>query len=49
MHPQTLQERLMPHAQFETLKRCQQAWRERGIDSDESTIQDEDKDNEDDP
>jgi hypothetical protein len=42
--PQTLQERLMPRAQFEALERCQQAWRDRGVDSDKSTIQDEDKD-----
>jgi hypothetical protein len=34
----------MPHAQFEALERRQQAWRDRGIDSDESTVQDEDKD-----
>ncbi len=46
--PQTLQERLMPCAQFEALKQRRQAWRDRGIDSDESTIQDEDED-EDDP
>ncbi len=39
----------MPHAQFEALKRCQQAWRDRGIDSDKSTVQEEDKDDEDDP
>ncbi len=45
--PQTLQERLMPCAQFEALERCQQG-RDRGVDSGESTIQDEDKD-EDDP
>jgi hypothetical protein len=38
----------MPRAQFEALKRRQQAWRDRGIDSDELTIQDEDED-EDDP
>ncbi len=47
-HPQTLQERLMPHAQFEALKQRQQAWRDRGIDSDKSAVQDEDED-EDDP
>ncbi len=46
--PQTLQERLMPRAQFEGLKRCQQAWHDRGVDSDEETIQDENED-EDDP
>jgi hypothetical protein len=49
-HLQTLQERLMPCAQFEALKRRQQAWRDRGVDSDEETVQDKDKDhNEDDP
>ncbi len=52
MRPQTLQERLMPCAQFEALKRRRQAWRDKGIDSDEETIRDEDKDkdeDEDDP
>jgi hypothetical protein len=51
MRPQTLQERLMPCAQFEALEQCQQAWRDRGIDSDKSTVRDEnkDKDGEDDP
>ncbi len=40
----------MPHAQFEALKQCQQAWRDRGEDSDEETVRDEDEDNnEDDP
>jgi hypothetical protein len=40
----------MPHTQFEALERCQQARRDRGVDSDESSVQDEDKDyNEDDP
>jgi hypothetical protein len=48
MGPQTLQERLMHCAQFEALERCRQAWRDRGVDSDESTIQDKFKD-EDDP
>jgi hypothetical protein len=38
----------MPHAQVEALECRQQAWRDRGIDSDESTIQDKDED-EDDP
>ncbi len=48
--PQTLQERLMPWAQFKALKRHQQAWRDRSVDSDESTIQDKYKDdNVDDP
>ncbi len=39
----------MPRAQYEALKRHQQAWHDWGIDSDKSTIQDEDKDSEDDP
>jgi hypothetical protein len=40
----------MPRAQFEALKRCRQAWRDRGVDSDESTIQDKDEDDDvDDP
>ncbi len=38
----------MPRAQFEALERRQQAWRDRGVDSDKETIQDEDED-EDDP
>ncbi len=42
--PQTLQERLMPHTQFEALERRHQAWRDRGVDSDESAVQDKDKD-----
>jgi hypothetical protein len=50
MGPQTLQERLMPRAQFEALERCRQAWRDRDVDSDKETVQDEDEDdNEDDP
>jgi hypothetical protein len=49
MRPQTLQEKLMPCAQFEAFERHQQARCDRGIDSDEETIQDEDEDdNEDD-
>jgi hypothetical protein len=44
MRPQTLQERLMPHAQFEALEQCRQAWHDRGVDSDESNVQDEDED-----
>jgi hypothetical protein len=44
MRPQTLQERLMPCTQFEALKQRQQAWRDRGDDSDESTVQDKDED-----
>ncbi len=42
--PQTFHERLMPRAQFEALERCQQAWRDRGVDSDEETIRDETED-----
>ncbi len=52
MRPHTLQERLMPRTQFEALEQRRQAWRDRGIDSDEETVRDktnyEDKD-EDDP
>jgi hypothetical protein len=44
MRPQTLQERLMPCAQFEALEQHQQFWHDRGVDSDKSTIQDEDED-----
>jgi hypothetical protein len=44
MRPQTLQERLMPCAQFEALERRQQARRDRGVDSDELTVRDEDVD-----
>jgi hypothetical protein len=40
MHPQILQERLMPCAQFEALKRRWQAQRDRGVDSDKETVQD---------
>ncbi len=50
--PQTFHERLMPRTQFEALKRCRQAWHDRGVDFDEETIQDETKDedeDEDDP
>ncbi len=42
----------MPRTQFEALEQHQQAWRDRGVDSDEETIRDEDKDkdkDEDDP
>ncbi len=40
----------MPHAQFEALERRRQAWRDRGVDSDEETVQDKDEDDdEDDP
>jgi hypothetical protein len=41
-------ERLMPHAQFEARERVRQARRERGVDSDKGTVQDEDKDDGDD-
>ncbi len=34
----------MPCAQFEALKQRQQAWRDRGVESDELTVQDEDED-----
>jgi hypothetical protein len=34
----------MPCAQFEALKRCRQAWHDRGIDSNESTIKDDNND-----
>jgi hypothetical protein len=34
----------MPRAQFEALKQHQQARRDRGVDSDESTVQDKDED-----
>ncbi len=38
----------MPCAQFEALERCQQAWRNRGVDSDKETVQDKDKDDDED-
>ncbi len=38
----------MPRAQFEARERVRQARHERGIDSDEATVQDEDKDDGDD-
>ncbi len=41
MRPQKLQESLMPCAQFEALERCRQAGHEQGIDSDKSTIEDD--------
>jgi hypothetical protein len=44
MCPQNLQERLMPRAQFEALKRRQQAQRDWGVDSNESTIEDDNDD-----
>ncbi len=44
VHPQNLKERLMPCAQFEARERVRQARRKRGIDSDESTVQDKDED-----
>ncbi len=34
----------MPRAQFEALEQRRQSWHDRDIDSDESTVQDEDKD-----
>ncbi len=39
----------MPSAQFDALERRQQAQHDRGFDSDELTVQDEDEDDEDDP
>jgi hypothetical protein len=48
VRPQNLQVRLMPCAQFEAWERVRQARRKRGIDSDKSTIQDEDEDDSDD-
>jgi hypothetical protein len=44
MHPQNLQERLMPCTQFEALERIHQAWCDRGINSDKSTIEDDAED-----
>jgi hypothetical protein len=38
----------MPCAQFEALKRRRQASRDQGVESDKSTVQDEDKDGNDD-
>jgi hypothetical protein len=42
--PQTLQERLMLCAKFEALKACCQARCEQGINSDRSTVKDDDDD-----
>ncbi len=39
---QNLQERLIPHSQFEALETCCQAQRDWGVDSDESTVKDND-------
>jgi hypothetical protein len=39
--PQTFYERLMPPAQFEAPKQRQQAWCDRGVDSDKETLCDE--------
>jgi hypothetical protein len=38
---QNLQERLIPRAQFEALERRQQAWHERGVDSNKLTVKDD--------
>jgi hypothetical protein len=38
---------LMPCAQYEDLEQRRQAWRDRGVDADESTARDEDEDNDD--
>ena len=47
---QTFHEWLMPCTQFEALEQHQQAWCDRGVDSDEETVRDKDKDDdEDDP
>ncbi len=43
-HPQTLQERLMPHTQYEALEARCSAWRERGVNSDKLTAKDDDDD-----
>jgi hypothetical protein len=40
-HPQSLQERLMPCAQFKALEACCQARCERGVDSNKSTVNDD--------
>jgi hypothetical protein len=40
--PQTLQERLIPCAQFEALEAHRQAWHEWGVDSDKLTVKDND-------
>jgi hypothetical protein len=48
VRPQNMQERLMPCAQFEARERVRQAQHERGVDSDKSTVQDEDEDDGDD-
>ncbi len=44
IRPQSLQERLMPCAQFEALEACCQAQCKQGIDSNELTIDDSDND-----
>ena len=44
VHPQNLQERLMPCTQFEARERVRQARHERGVDSDKLNVRDEDKD-----
>jgi hypothetical protein len=41
VRPQSLQERLIPCAQFEALERRPQVRCDRGVDSDESTIEDD--------
>jgi hypothetical protein len=43
-HPQTLQKRLMPRAQFEALEARRQARRKQGVDSNESIINDNNDD-----
>jgi hypothetical protein len=48
LRPQNLQERLMPRAQFEALERRRQVQCKRGVDSDESTVKDDNDNNADD-
>jgi hypothetical protein len=45
--PQTWREMLMPSAQFEDLERRRQTWCDRGNDSNEVTVRDEDEDEDD--
>ncbi len=43
-YPQNLQERLMPHTQFEALETCRQARHEQGIGSDKLTVEEDNND-----
>ncbi len=45
LFPQNLQERLMPCAQFEALERHRQARRKQGVDSNKSTVKDDNNNN----